>query len=149
MMTFFTPWRVIQSNDLVVPARMFLKNFPTLSKDAAMYGLPPSERIHGTCFPYHRSRPPMFYQLSCSLIHQSETAGMSCQRVTVSLLSLSGCTVMILRGTCQRSGINTIVFSLLQLVFPVLRLTKSSTYIFFPLQTSHHLLKCLMVYWIN
>lgn len=45
-------WRVIQSKDFVVPARMFLKNFPTLSTDAAVYNLPPPEHIAGKFFLY-------------------------------------------------------------------------------------------------
>lgn len=40
-------WRVIKHKSYEVPARMFLKNLPTLSKDAATYGVPAPEHIIG------------------------------------------------------------------------------------------------------
>lgn len=41
-------WRVIKHDNYEVPGTMFLKNFTTLSKDAAQYGVPPPERVLGT-----------------------------------------------------------------------------------------------------
>lgn len=42
-------WRIFKSQDYVVPAHMFLKNFLSFSEDAAIYGVPPPERILGNC----------------------------------------------------------------------------------------------------
>lgn len=44
-----TGWRVLQSQDYIVPASDFLKDFLTLQNDVARYGLPHPSWIVGEC----------------------------------------------------------------------------------------------------
>lgn len=40
-------WRIIKSSDYIVPAHMFLKNFPMFCEDAPVFGVPSPQNIFG------------------------------------------------------------------------------------------------------